>query len=146
MSERALFKVGCEIFVRKGSSILLGKRTQGAGAGAGTWGLPGGHLERGERLVDAACREIKEELGASVKPADLQLVSIVDDPPTPENDNHYIHVTFELRPPTFEPKRMEPDKCGEWRYFELDALPLSNLFAGHKDIIRNYLQHRLYAK
>ena len=58
--------IGCEIIVRKGQSLLLGLRKNCYGAG--TWGLPGGHLEFNERLVDAVCREAKEELGAIVKP------------------------------------------------------------------------------
>lgn len=32
------------------------------------WELPGGGLEPGERLVDAACRELGEELGLTVRP------------------------------------------------------------------------------
>lgn len=142
MSQRALFKIGCEVFVRQGNRLLLGKRKNVTGAG--TWALPGGHLEYAERLVDAACRELKEELDADVKPTDLQLISIVDGTPTLDNDNHYIHATFELRVSSFEPKLMEPDACEEWRYFELEALPHDNLFVGHKDIIENYLQKRLY--
>lgn len=146
MEERALFKVGCEIIVRDGDRVLLGKRKAGAGAGAGTWALPGGHLEYSERMIDAACREIKEELNGDVTPKDLELVSIVDGLPTPGNDNHYIHATFELKSPAFQPKTMEPERCEGWHYFELDELPLDKIFSGHKEIIENYLQSRLYAK
>lgn len=146
MQERALFKVGCEIFIRDGSRLLLGKRTEGAGAGAGTWALPGGHLERAERMIDAACREVKEELGANVTPDDLELVSVVDGLPARDGDSHYIQATFELKSPKFEPQNAEPEACEEWRYFALDDLPHDNLFPPHKDIIENYLQNRLYAK
>lgn len=135
-------KIGCEVFIRKGDQILLGKRGKAA-YGTGTWALPGGHLELHERLVDAICREIKEELDGDVKPTDLKLISIVDDI-NEKIDNHYVHVSFELLEPPFEPKLMEPDSCEEWRYFPIDKLP-ENFFPPHKDILANYLQKQLYA-
>lgn len=133
-------KIGCEVFIRKGDHILLGKRKNCFGAGS--WALPGGHLEFNERLVDAVCREIYEELGAKVKPDEVALVSIVDDI-KPEQGTHYIHVSFELRDPDFEPQLMEPDLCEAWRYFPLARLP-DNLFSGHAGILDNYTQKRLY--
>lgn len=133
--------VGCELFVRKGDSILLGMRKNCYGAG--TWALPGGHLEFNERLIDAICREAKEELDATIKPDELKLVSIVDDL-QPENDLHYVHISFELKNPSWEPCIMEPDHCEEWRYFPLKDLP-SNFFPPHQGIISNYLNQRLYA-
>lgn len=135
-------KIGCEVVIRKGNSILLGKRGKAA-YGSGTWALPGGHLELNERLVDAICRELKEEMDADVQPVDLNLISIVDDI-KPELDTHYIHITFELLNPTFEPKLMEPESCEEWRYFPITDLP-TNFFPPHTDIIPNYLEQRLYA-
>ncbi len=141
MSRLAQTQIGCEIFIRKGDQILLGKRKNCYGAG--TWALPGGHLKFNERLVDAICREIREEIGATIKPKDVQLISIVDDL-QPQNDAHYVHVTFELREPEFEAKIMEPDYCEEWRYFSIHELPLNNLFAPHTGIIDNYLKQRLY--
>lgn len=132
--------VGCELFVRKGDSILLGKRKNCYGAG--TWALPGGHLEFNEKLADTICREAKEELGADIQPSDVKLVSVVDDL-QPENNLHYVHISFELKDPTWEPQVMEPERCEEWRYFPLSELP-ENFFTPHKGIIQNYLGSRLY--
>jgi 8-oxo-dGTP diphosphatase len=132
--------IGCEIFVRRGDSILLGLRKNCYGAG--TWALPGGHLEFNERLVDAVCREVMEELGAKITPQELKLVSITDDL-QPDHNLHYIHVSFELNNPVWEPKIMEAERCEEWRYFPLDNLP-AEFFPPHKGIIENYLTQRLY--
>ena len=112
------------------------------GSGAGTWALPGGHLEFNERLVDTICREAKEELGAIIKPEELRLVGVVDDL-QPENNLHYVHVSFEQTDPTWEPRVMEPDRCAEWRYFPLNDLP-KNFFPSHTGIVANYLHGRLY--
>lgn len=140
MNDQPYTRIGCEVFIRKGDMLLLGKRHPNI-YGGGTWALPGGHLIYNERLVDAICREIKEELGAIVQPEQLRLASVVDGIIT--DKNHYVHCTFELREPDFEPQLMEPDSCEEWRYFPLDALP-ENILAPHKLILKNYLAQRIY--
>ena len=50
------------IAIGMGGKILLGKRSRNI-TEPGQWGLPGGSLEPGERFVDAAIREFKEEAG-----------------------------------------------------------------------------------
>ena len=134
-------RVACEVVIRRDDTILLGKRK--GTFGAGTWALPAGHLEFDERLVDGMCREVLEELGVSVEPKDLKLVSVVDDIRRADNQ-HYVHIVFELRHQNFEPKLMEPESCEEWRWFPLDALPLDNFFIAHRGSIENYLAGRLY--
>lgn len=133
--------LGCELIVVKDGEVLLGRRGKHI-FGGGTWGLPGGHLEFGERLVEAACREAKQELGADVTPADLKLVSIVDD--FVPGGQHHVHISFELKNPPWEPQVLEPD-CEEWRYFPINDLP-ENFFVPHKPIIENYLKNTLYRK
>jgi 8-oxo-dGTP diphosphatase len=88
------------------------------------------------------CREAEEELGAIIKPEELRLVSIVDDL-QPENNLHYVHVSFEQADPAWEPRIMEPDRSEEWRYFPLGNLP-ENVFPPHEGIVANYLHGRLY--
>ncbi len=50
--------------------VLLQKRRAG-GRHGGLWEFPGGKVERGETPVSALIREIAEELGIVVAPADL---------------------------------------------------------------------------
>lgn len=133
--------VGCELFARRGDTLLLGLRGK-ACFGAGTWALPGGHLEFGEKLSEALRREAKEELGATISADELRVVSIVDDP-RPNLGTHFVHISFEVTEPTWEPRIMEPDECDEWRYFPLDKLP-DNIFPPHTAIIENYRAKRLY--
>lgn len=55
--------------------VLLGRR-DGTGYGAGLWGLPGGRVERGEALADAAAREIWEEMGLRVDTATVRFLGV----------------------------------------------------------------------
>jgi 8-oxo-dGTP diphosphatase len=129
--------VGCELFVRN----LFGLRKNCYGAG--NWGLPGGHLEFNERLVNAMCREAAEEMGATIAPHELTLVSVVDGLEQVDSSLHYIHISFEIKDPKWEPRLAEPERCEAWRYFPLDDLP-KLLFGPRKDIVKNYLANRLY--
>jgi ADP-ribose pyrophosphatase YjhB (NUDIX family) len=55
-------KVGVGVFVKDAlDRILLEKRSD-----CGLWGLPGGGIESGETIKDAAMREVKEETGLHV--------------------------------------------------------------------------------
>ncbi len=105
--------------------------------------MPGGHLEFGERIVDAVCREAHEELGAIINSKDLRLISIVDDL-QPAEEMHQVHISFEVVEPTWVPRVMEPERCEVWQYFPLSSLP-AKLFMPHRGIIENYLNSRVYA-
>jgi 8-oxo-dGTP diphosphatase len=73
--KRALFPVGVNIFVVRDGKLLLGKRKNVYGNGE--WGLPGGHLESGETMVQAAARELDEETGLFAR--DFSFVNLVND-------------------------------------------------------------------
>ena len=54
--------------------VLIAKRPEGKQL-AGLWEFPGGKLDPGERPEDALIRELREELGISVKPPCLAPLS-----------------------------------------------------------------------
>ena len=129
-------KIGCEVFLRDGNLLLLGKRKNCYGAE--TWGLPGGHLEYGETLDECARRELKEELGIEVPV--LLLKTIVNNI---DERGHYVHMSFEAKEFSGLIQCMEPDLCYEWKWFSLDNLP-KDIFKPHRKILDAYKNNIMY--
>lgn len=62
---------GRMVGVAGGASFLLCRRSIGMRRHAGQWALPGGRLDGGEEPLDAALRELDEELGLRLGPAEV---------------------------------------------------------------------------
>jgi ADP-ribose pyrophosphatase YjhB (NUDIX family) len=91
--------VGASTVVLSDGKILLIQRTDN-----GLWGLPGGLVEVGEVLAEAALRELKEEAGVSGKAVDL--LAVFDSRLWKSyTTSHLIHFVFlvEARDPHPEP-------------------------------------------
>lgn len=118
MNEGQQVRVGVGVIVQRGGRVLLGLR-QGS-HGAGTWALPGGHLEFGETVEHCARRETAEEAG-------LELTDIRSGPFTNDvfeaEGRHYVTLFVLARCEQGEPSLCEPDKCQRWDWFEWAALP-----------------------
>lgn len=128
-------KIGVAVIVTKGDTILLGKRL--GKAGAGEWGLPGGHLHYGESLIAGATRELLEETGLTVE--GLEFLNVTNDP---REDAHYLHFVFLAQGAVGEPKVLEPDRCEKWEWFSPDNLP-SPIFYGHEKLLDGVLQNKI---
>ena len=109
--------VGVWIFNPDGC-VLLGRRL--SKHGRGMWAPPGGHLEFGETPIDAAIREVREETGLIIKPADVYEFSYTNDifP-----DKHYITIHCCVEKFIGSPQIKEVDKCVIWRWCNMDDLP-----------------------
>jgi 8-oxo-dGTP pyrophosphatase MutT (NUDIX family) len=71
---------GRMVGVAGGAAFLLCRRAARMKRHAGQWALPGGRLDGGETPLDAALRELDEELGVRLGPECL--VGLLDDYPT----------------------------------------------------------------
>lgn len=139
MTDNQKFNVGANIFVLRGDKLLLGKRKNVYGADS--WGLPGGHLEYKENMKSAATRELLEETGLVAE--DFEFVNLVNDL---RQDEHYLQVGFLAKgiSEDDQPKIMEPEKCEQWQWFDLDNLP-EPIFIGHQEQIRAFKEKKYFA-
>jgi 8-oxo-dGTP diphosphatase len=127
----APIEVGCEAYIVRDGRLLLGLRSAKK-HGPGTWGLPGGRFELMERADEAIIRELAEELGLKIRPQDLSLLALTDDP-SPEAGTHHLHITFKVDIGAQEPVNAEPTDCDEIRWFPLGELP-EPIFPPHAKI------------
>src|ERR1700729_1725789 len=63
-----------------GTALLLTLRAAGLRAHRSQWALPGGRCDAGETQIEAALRELHEELGLELKPD--AVLGLLDDYPT----------------------------------------------------------------
>ncbi len=115
---------GVGVAVVSGGRLLLVKR--GREPGAGLWAVPGGKVERGERQVDAARREVREETGLEVAIGDVLWVGDSIGPGDPPQW-HFTLVDFRA---TLVGGKLSPhDDAADARWFTIEEarrLPLTS--------------------
>ncbi len=71
---------GRMVNVSGGAAFLLCRRASRLNSHAAQWALPGGRLDEGETVVEAALRELDEEVGVQLSDSDV--LGLLDDYPT----------------------------------------------------------------
>ena len=104
---------------RAGSREVFLLRRAGTGFMDGYYVLPGGHLQAGESLAQAAARECREETG--VAPGELRPQSVL---PYRSGRHQGINVIFRASDLSGEPGIGEPDCCDFVGWFSLARLPV----------------------
>ena len=99
----------------RGDEVLLIRR--GRPPRQGEWSLPGGRIEPGERAVDAALREQREETGVV---AEITGLLDVVDGLFPEAGRHYVLIDYAARWVSGEP--VAGDDAAEARFVALDQV------------------------
>ena len=114
------------------------KRGKKAKNEVGWWTKPGGEIEYGETAIQAAKREIKEELNIEI---DIWGYCMHTDHIIENDNQHWIAVNFLGRIKSGKPKNMEPPKCDKIEWFALDNLP-EKLVQTTRESIGNYLNKK----
>jgi ADP-ribose pyrophosphatase YjhB (NUDIX family) len=110
MGEPPKFTVAVFIFLQKDDSILLVKQNYGQQY----WSFPGGIVESGESIDQAAIREVREETGLIIRIE--QVVGLYSKP-----QDEALAITFAGR---ITGGKLKPDnEILECRFFPFDQLP-----------------------
>ena len=114
---------GRALLIRRGQPPLLGE-----------WSLPGGVLECGEALRDAAIREAREETGLTVEVGEM--LGVYERVIRGDNGRvryHYVLIDFLCRPASGEPKA--GSDAAEVGWFRREDLPLLKLAYDANDVV-----------
>jgi len=103
---------------REPTVVLLGRRR--GGYGEGEWALPGGHLEFGESFESAAQRELLEEAG--IRAYGLEYWNSYNTYDKAAG-THYVQIAVMAHGYIGEPQVCEPEKCYQFDWFDIRALP-----------------------
>ena len=124
--------VGVGAIIIEGDRVLLVKRAHPPIQGQ--WSIPGGVLEVGELVREAAVREAREETGLIVEPGELLGVydRILRDPEQ-RVQYHYVLIDFLCR--TIGGELSAASDAAEVRFFTRDELPAMNLAEDTLDVI-----------
>jgi ADP-ribose pyrophosphatase YjhB (NUDIX family) len=103
----------------------------------GKWFLPGGFLDRDERLVDGVLRELREETGWA---GELKrLLRVNSRPDRPHEDRQNVAFDFVIAPVARVGEPDDESTAVEW--ISIERVPsLASLAFDHGDTIRCYLR------
>lgn len=110
--------------------ILLTKRT--INPFRDCWALPGGHIEKGEKAIDAVIREVKEETALTFEPNFMMY-----------NDEIFKEQDFYAVPLFFAGSatgeiRLPQEEVSDCKWFTISEALKLDLAFNHKDIIQAY--------
>ena len=135
---RAKFPVTIHLLLLRKRQILLLRRSQ-TGYMDGWYSLPAGHLDGEETVRMAGVREAWEEIGVRIDPGKLVFDSVLHR----HEDDERVDFFFHISEWDGEPMNMEPEKCDDLRWVDLNELP-TNTVPYVRKAIRNYLDRVSY--
>src|SRR6476660_5851238 len=125
--------VGIGAIIIEGDRVVLVKRAHPPIQGQ--WSIPGGVLEVGEMVREAAIREAREETGLMVEPGDLlgvydRILRNVEE----RVQYHYVLIDFLCR--AVGGTLFAASDAAEVRWFSREELPALNLAEDTQDVIQ----------
>ena len=124
MSQRFQVTPAVYVLLRRDNQVLLQLR-QNTGYMDGHWAVAAaGHIEAGESVTQAGCRETAEELSVTVRAEDLEpLCTMHRSQPVTGPTSERVDFFFQCTVWTGTPEVAEPDKAAEIGWFDMANLP-----------------------
>ncbi|HBP01330.1 MAG: ADP-ribose pyrophosphatase [Candidatus Moranbacteria bacterium GW2011_GWE1_49_15] len=126
------------MLIKNGKILML--RRFNTGYEDGNYSFPAGHVEEGESFKETAVREAKEEIGIDVKLEDISLAHVMHRVPLGR-----ISVFMKAEKWEGVIRNIEPEKCDDLSWFNLDVLP-KNTIPYIKKTIEDYKQKNVYSE
>jgi 8-oxo-dGTP diphosphatase len=125
-----------DVIIQQESKILFAKRKKEPFKGY--LGLPGGFVSVGERIEEAARREVKEETSL-----DIELTDILGVYSDPQRDprGHIVSIVFVGQVPSnnnAKNKAIAQDDASEIEWIDLPIVGNKSLAFDHRNILSNY--------
>ena len=135
--EKEKFLSSIYLIIRNDKQQILLQRRRGTKLWPGFLALPAGHIDSGENAYEAAIREAKEELGITIKTEDIIDTFVVNR----KNKSlpSYYDVYFEISKYLGNISIMEPEKCSELVWADIENLP-DDIIDFEKEAIDNNLK------
>ena len=127
-----------DIIIQMNSRILLVKRKNEPFRGY--MAIPGGFVNEGETVEDAAKREVKEETSLNIELIDI--LGVYSDPKR-DPRGHNMSTVFIGKISTIRNGRIEafaPDDALELQWMDLKMIPDEKFEFDHKNILKDYLE------
>lgn len=109
------------LILMQDSKILLLRRSN-TGYEDGMYSFVAGHVEESETFTQCVIREAKEEAGIIVKSEDIEVAHVMHRKCTPD-EKERIDVFFVAKRWEGEIVNMEPHKCDDLSWFDLNHMP-----------------------
>lgn len=134
-SQPLILTAASVIVIDPNEDILLQHRTD-----TNSWGLPGGFMELGESIEEAARRELKEETGLTI--GEMELFKVFSGKDFyfkyPNNDEVYnVIVSFLTK--DVRGSLQKDHESHDLRYFSLDELP-ENMIPTTRKMLDTYIE------
>ncbi len=129
MTERHLTRTAVYVLLEREDGRVFFLRRANTGWADGYLTVPAGHVDKGDRIVDAAITEAREEAGVLVRPEDLAFLHV------DYIRDEYVNFYFRARRWDGEPHIGEPHLASEGLWLSPENLPedvlpqLRHLFA-----------------
>ena len=127
-----------DIIIQMNSRILLVKRKNEPFRGY--MAIPGGFVNEGETVEDAAKREVKEETSLNIELIDI--LGVYSDPKR-DPRGHNMSTVFIGKIPTIRNGRVEAvaaDDALELQWMDLEVIHDEKFAFDHKNILKDYLE------
>lgn len=130
------------VVLHRGAVLLIQRRSL---PGRGLWALPGGFLDSGERIADAAVRELAEETGLVLTWEQRRAIAhssrVFDNPRRDIRGRTVTHAfLFDLPADQPRPRAAAADDAAQARWIELSDLRRDEMYGDHYQIIQTFVR------